>query len=427
VTLRRGAAAIAAVATVALVAAAGPRATAAPTAEALPPIKHVFVIVLENEAAETSFGPGSPAPYLSKTLPAQGELLPQYFATGHASLDNYIAMVSGQAPNAVTQADCLVYLDFLPPLAVPLNDGQVVGQGCVLPAGVTALPDQLESAGTTWRGYMEDMGTPCRHPVVNAADSTQAAKVGDQYAARHNPFVYFHSIIDDDASCRQHVVDLSALTADLATVGSTPGFSFITPNLCHDGHDAPCVDGQPGGLVSADAFLKVWVPKILASPAYQQDGMLLVTFDESETADATACCGELPGPNSPLPGITGPGGGRIGAVVLSKYVTPGTVNSTPYNHYALLRTFEDLFGVPHLGFAGAAGLRPFGTDVFNASGAAPTTTAAATTTAAPRRGRTIPATGWSLPAGAVALLLAGAGVGLGLRRRLAAHVDGGSG
>jgi hypothetical protein len=417
-TRRQSLLAIAGLAVVALLAAAGPRASAAPAADALPPIKHVFVIVLENENAEVTFGPGSPAPYLATTLPAQGELLPQYFATGHASLDNYISMISGQAPNVITQSDCLVYLDFLPPLAVPLTDGQVVGQGCVLPAGVTALPDQLEAAGKTWRGYMEDMGSPCRHPALNSADATQAAKVGDQYAARHNPFVYFHSVIDDDASCRQHVVDLSALTADLTTVGSTPNFSFITPNLCHDGHDAPCVDGQPGGLTSADAFLKTWVPKILASPAFQQDGMLLVTFDEAEATDATACCGELPGPNSPLPGLTGPGGGRVGAVVLSRYVTPGTVNSTPYNHYALLRTFEDLFGVPHLGFAAAAGLRPFGTDVFNASGATPATTAAVTATTAPHRGRTIPATGWALPATAVVLLLTGGAVGLTLRRRV---------
>lgn len=408
-----------AVAGIALLAAAGPGAGAvpAPAPAGLPPIKHVFVIVLENENAETTFGPGSPAPYLSNTLPAQGELLQQYFATGHASLDNYISMISGQAPNAVTQSDCVVYLDFLPPVAVPLTDGQAVGQGCVLPSGVTTLPDQLEATGRTWRGYMEDMHTPCRHPVLNSVDSTQAAKVGDQYAARHNPFVYFHSIIDDDASCRQHVVDLSALTADLATVGSTPGFSFITPSLCHDGHDAPCVDGQPGGLTSADAFLKAWVPKILASPAYQQDGMLLITFDEAEVDDATACCGEVPGPNSPLPGLTGAGGGRVGAVVLSKYVTPGTVNVTPYNHYSLLRSLEDLFGVPHLGFAAAAGLRPFGSDVFNASGAAPTTTAAVTTTA-PRSGRTLPATGRATPVVAIAVLLGGAGLGLALRRRI---------
>ena len=68
-----------------------------------------------------------------------------------------------------------------------------------------------------------------------------------------------------------------------------------------------------------------------------------------------------------MPGIEGPGGGRTGTVVLSRYVTPGSTNDTPYNHYALLRSLEDLFGLSHLGYAGAGGLRPFGADVYNAA------------------------------------------------------------
>jgi len=279
-------------------------------------------------------------------------------------------MVSGQAPNPVTQSDCVVFQDFQPAPAVLDGDGQAIGTGCVFPSNVTTLADQLEAAGKSWRGYMEDMGAPCRHPAIGAADDSQEAEVGDQYATRHNPFMYFHSIIDDTASCQQHVVDLSALTADLGATSSTPNLSFITPDLCHDGHDAPCVDGEPGGLVSADAFLKAWVPKILASPAYRQDGILIITFDEAEPGDpasATACCGEQPGPNSPSPGIDGPGGGRTGAVVLSQYTEPGSRNGTPYNHYAMLCSIEDVFGLPHLGKAGAKGLKCFGKDVYDAS------------------------------------------------------------
>lgn len=351
---------------------AGPSSGAPAAGDAPPPVGHVFVIVLENKDYEVTFGADSPAPYLATTLTAKGQLLTQYFGIGHVSLPNYIAMISGQAPNPVTQSDCQIFQDFVPPAPVIDGDGQAIGAGCVLPAGVTSLPDQLEGAGFTWRGYMQDMDTPCRHPSVGSQDDTQSAEVGDQYATRHNPFAYFHSIIDDDASCQQHVVDLAALSSDLATAATTPNFSFITPDLCHDGHDEPCVDGQPGGLVSADALLEELVPKILASPAYKQDGMLLITFDEAEVGDpaaAEACCGEVPGPNSPLPGINGPGGGRVGGVVLSPFVAPGSVNDTPYNHYALLRTVEDLFDLPHLGFAAAAGLRPFGGDVFNAASA----------------------------------------------------------
>jgi hypothetical protein len=108
-----------------------------------------------------------------------------------------------------------------------------------------------------------------------------------------------------------------------------------------------------------------WVPRILASRAYRKNGLLIVTFDEADTSAATgadACCGEGPGPNSPLPGITGLGGGRIGAVLVSRFITPGSLNSTPYNHYSLLRTIEDLFGLTPLGYAKTA--RGFGHDVF---------------------------------------------------------------
>jgi phospholipase C len=72
-------------------------------------IKHVFVIVLENEGFDVTFGPNSKAPYLSKTLPTQGVLLTQYYGTGHVSLDNYIAMISGQAATPQTRNDCGTY------------------------------------------------------------------------------------------------------------------------------------------------------------------------------------------------------------------------------------------------------------------------------------------------------------------------------
>jgi hypothetical protein len=333
-----------------------------------PPIRHVFTIVLENKSYDETFGPNSLAPYLSKQLTAQGELLTNYYAVGHNSLDNYIALVSGQAPNVITQSDCQIYQDFSPgsPIQVDIN-GQIVGQGCVFPSETKTIADQLVANQLTWRGYMEDMAGTCLHPALNTQDQTQTAQPGDQYAARHNPFVYFHSIIDTP-SCAANDVPLTQLPTDLNHYSTTPNYVFITPNLCHDGHDSPCVNGEPGGLVSADAFLRLWVPQILSSPAYQRDGLLLILFDEAEfgasSTDSTACCNELPGPNSPLPGITGPGGGRVGAVVLSRFVRAGTVVTTPYNHYSLLRTIEELFGLDQLGFAGQSGLDSFGLDVF---------------------------------------------------------------
>ena len=138
-------------------------------------------------------------------------------------------------------------------------------------------------------------------------------------------------------------------------------------NEGYDGHDAPCVTGAPGGLAQADAFLSQWVPTIMAAPAYRDGGLIVITFDEG--SDSAACCGETSGispshPNVPLPGKTGPGGGRTGAVLLSPLIRPGTVSTVAYNHYSLLRSIEDIFGQPHLGDAAMPQVRSFGPDVF---------------------------------------------------------------
>ncbi len=330
---------------------------------ARPPARHVFVINLENKGFDTTFGPGSAAPYLAQTLRAKGALLTQYWGTAHNSLPNYIAQISGQGPNPQTQGDCQIYSPFVGTGTVA--PGQAVGQGCVYPASVKTIGDQLDGAGLTWKSYQEDMATPCQHPVEGAPDDTQQATAASQYAVRHNPWVYFHSITDSPV-CAQRDVPLTALTGDLASTSTTANLTTITPDLCSDAHDAPCADGRPGGLASADAFLQAWVPKILASPAYQRDGVLIITFDESDSpqSDSGACCGEGPGPNSPLPGINGMGGGRVGAVVLSRWIAPNTMSDTSYNHYGLLRTIEDLFALPYLGYAGDAGVHSFGRDVF---------------------------------------------------------------
>ena len=203
----------------------------------------------------------------------EGAYLPNYYAVGHESNDNYIAMISGQAPNAQNQADCQ-FFDNLVPGTIGIY-GQATGSGCVYPADVPTIADQLSAAGLTWRDYNEDMGadptreaSECGHPGINSVDNTQKATATDEYATRHDPFVYFHSIIDDTALCDSHVVNLSLLPHDLASAADTPNYVFITPDLCDDGHDSPCANGQPGGLAQADAFLRQWVPQITSSPAF---------------------------------------------------------------------------------------------------------------------------------------------------------------
>jgi hypothetical protein len=356
----------------------------------VPHVGHVFVIVLENESSTSTFGDPSADPYLASTLPSEGAFLPNFYATGHASNDNYISMVSGQPANVLNQTDCVFYLNFL---NIFVHRGMDEGAGCVYPRATQNIGTQLSAAGLTWTDYQQDMGNiptresaACGHPKLNARDYTQGAVSGDGYAARHNPFVYFHDIIDYPAYCDAHVVALGGpfgsmpatalpgergLAADLTTVATTPNYSFITPNLCEDGHDYPCKNqaSGPSALADIDSFLETWVPLITNSAAFRQDGLLEITFDEADTSDASACCGEVRGIGSPEPGIEGLGGGRIGTVLLSPFIAPGSRSATDYNHFSALASFEDNFGLARLGEAGFT-TSTFGTDVFtNPSGA----------------------------------------------------------
>jgi hypothetical protein len=378
-------------------------------------INHIIVIEFENEGYQTTFGPGSVATYLNGTLRKKGELVENYFSIGHDSLDNYIAQVSGQAPTEDTQADCadngFAFANVTPGTPDPdqsLNPGQIDGEGCVYPTSVQTIAGQLDAKYppstkthvAAWRAYDQDMGntpsrdggvadpsggTDCAHPAIGATDTAEVATPADQYTTRHNPFVWFHSVIDNTAECDANVVPMGTLgtngqpspsghlARDLRSEKTTPRFAFITPNLC------------------SDQFLQAWMPLILGSPAYKHgDTLVVITFDEADvdTSDpdyADACCSEQTGPNTHAPGNAGlatdsaPGGGQIGALLLNpKYVTPGSVDSTgSYNHYSALRSYEDLLGLTtggadgagHLGFAAAKGLAPFGPDVFNSAAA----------------------------------------------------------
>jgi len=215
---RRSRAALSALAVALLLCACG--AASAQAAYKPPRIKHVWVIVLENQGYGATFGNPGADPYLAQTLPSQGALLENYFATGHESNDNYISLVSGQPPNAANQGDCPTFSDFT---GASLGTGGVeAGIGCVYPAEVQDVGSQLSGKGLKWKAYMEDMGNDpnreaaaCGHPALNAADETQKAEAGDGYATRHDPFVYFHSLIDNQAECDKHVVALGSPTGTL--------------------------------------------------------------------------------------------------------------------------------------------------------------------------------------------------------------------
>ena len=375
---------------------AHPAAAAHPAKAFTPPaIKHVWIITLENESFGYSFGkPGEKqAPYLAKALPAKGALLTQYYGIGHDSLDNYTAMISGQNSNYELGQDCGLYEPFIQFGGENFDKWtkyhQLSGEGCVYPKYVNTIANQLTAKGLTWRAYEQDMGNiphrdktvetangpACGHPALGAEDLTDSTgPKTDSYATRHDPFAYFKSIIDNQAYCDSHVLTLKPLQQDLKKISTTPNYSFITPNTCTDGHDTPkCQDGRKGGLVRVNQFLKKWIPIIMSSPAYKANGMIVINFDESGSdEDAGACCGERVStgysapshPNMNEPGLYGPGGGRVGAIVLSKFVKPGTTTTKPYNHFSLLRSIEDIFGLHHLGDAQQPKVVSFGPDIY---------------------------------------------------------------
>ena len=109
-------------------------------------VRHVWVIELENQGYAQSFGTPSADPYLARALPRMGALLENYYAIGHSSAANYVAQVSGQAPDLGTQADCPLWAPF-PGQVIAGPYHQVLGEGCVYPAAVQTLGNQLSAAG----------------------------------------------------------------------------------------------------------------------------------------------------------------------------------------------------------------------------------------------------------------------------------------
>lgn len=329
--------------------------------EPLPEIKHVFLIVLSDHGYEEAFGKESAAPYFSETLAGEGKLLSNYYAVAQGGLANEIALLSGQGPTPQTALDC--------PESAPVApgtvgvEGQVEGEGCVYPAETKTLPGQLAEAKLTWKAYLEP----------------------DPMAAWRKPFAYF-AALGEDPEAVQHEAGLDQLGADLKDPKATPSFSYIVPNACHDGGETPCAPEQPAGLAAAQGFLETVVPEITASPAYQTEGGLIaITFDQAPQADpepdTSSCCATPEYPNLPAPPVpasaeppaTGPvkptgGGGRVGMLMISPYLAPGTVEEDAYyNHFSFLRSVEELFDLEPLGYAAEPALSGFEPSLFDAS------------------------------------------------------------
>jgi len=156
----------------------------------------------------------------------------------------------------------------------------------------------------------------------------QSCFVGDsgKYVQRHNPFIYYDAVRTNPARCG-NIVPFSQFATDLQ-IGTLANYIWITPDLCNDEHDC--------GVDQGDVWLQTWVPQILASPAWQQNGALFIVYDEGTTA--AGCC-------------TIAAGGHIATLVISPLGKPGFRSDIAYHHYALLRTIETAWGLPLLGYA----------------------------------------------------------------------------
>lgn len=311
--------------------AAATDAPVATTASARTPsnIKHVFVVTLAGHGIDATFGSGSPAPYLATELRPKGVLLAGFTSLGRSGLADRIALVSGQPPNPSTSAGCPTFT-LIPPLTQPDDDGVISNDGCVYPNTIQTLAEQLPARRLTWKAYAEDHdrgpkggAARCRRPEYDRPDDTKDPRPGDTYAAGNVPWVYFRGLIDL-ASCDSGVVPLTTLEGDLGRLATTPNITYVAPGLCSDGSRPACGDGEPGGLAAADAFLRRVIPPLLASPAYQQGGLVIITFAGGPD--------DRPSKN--------------GTLLLSKYLQAGGTVDTAYDPYSVLRTIEDLFALP---------------------------------------------------------------------------------
>jgi len=247
---------------------------------------HIMVILEENEEYGSVIGNRVAAPYFN-SLADGGGLATAWYGVGHPSLPNYLALISG-------------------------STWGVTSDGAPILPGPTVV-DQLASRGIGWRAYMEGMPTPCYSGIGG----------GDGYAKKHDPFMFFGTIVNNPAKCAQ-VVPFDRLAADLQS-NTAPPFLWVTPNLCNDGHDC--------GVTAADTWLRSEMPVIQNSAWYRQGASVVITWDEGGS-DASCC--------------TGAGGGQIATIVVGRGPRRLT---TQGDHFGTLRAVEEAYGLPLLGAA----------------------------------------------------------------------------
>jgi phosphatidylinositol-3-phosphatase len=318
-----------------------------PADRAIPRYKHIFVIIAENKAYDQIIG-SSNAPHFNQLAKTYG-LATNFYGEVHPSEANYIAMLGGN--NFGIHDDDAFYCkpNSTDRFCHHAQDPDYAPHTIVAPN----LTTQLEKQGLAWKGYFENLPSPGSKAIVYPSETRPL------YAAKHNGFLNFQSV-QQDPQLAQKIVGLDQLSLDLKS-NKAPNYSHIILNQCNDMHGlAECLAPDPL-IQQGDAKIGKLVDQIMKSPlwAAQENSAIVLTFDEDNNpfrkAPPQGCCGFDPSSQANF------GGGHIATLIITNHGPKGITDPTPYNHYSLLRTTEDAFGIyDYLGEAGATnkGVQP---------------------------------------------------------------------
>ncbi len=350
-------------------------AAASASAGQMPRYEHIFVIVAENKRFDQVIG--SPdAPRLNSLAKEYG-LATSYYGVVHPSEGNYVAMLGGDT-FGIRDDDAW----YCVPLKIDIHCHHAVLPGYVSHSiAAPSLMDQLAAAKLTWKGYFEDLPAPGSLDIYSSGGETSGtAAPPELYAAKHNGFINFERVRQDPELARK-IVPLSQLASDLAA-DAMPNYAQIVLNQCNDMHGlhSGCPE-TPADYVAdrskqenlaalirrGDAAIASAVDGIMAAPVWAKAGnvAIVITWDEDNwnTAGVLGCCGFEPG------SAANSGGGHVATIVVANHGPRHAGDPEPYNHYSLLRTTEEAFGIAdYLGFAGASdkGVKPM-TPLFETS------------------------------------------------------------
>jgi hypothetical protein len=313
----------------------------------VPRYRHIVEIMMENTSYSTIIG-NPHAPHINALARDYG-LATDYFGVTHPSEPNYMAGIAGS--NFGVQDDNQFYCT--PALAG--TDPHCTGTTVNHTVAAATLADQLTAAGMTWKGYFQNLPPIPATGLINTgpnANGPYSYKFPSDtvalYASKHNPFLNFTGT----QGALANMVPDTRLATDLAA-GKLANFSLVVPDQCHDMHGTGgCMDTN--GLIAAgDTYVGNIVHKIMNSPVWDQGtNAIVITWDEDDFSDqgqpGTGCCG------------FDPGGGHVVTIVITNQGEQHITDSAPFNHYSLLLTMEDAFGLPCLQHAcdTATGVKP---------------------------------------------------------------------